>query len=163
MRTKKPRRSSVDEVKITRSGDVAIIEHADPTVAVVHMTIGPAIHQMSIEDILNLYNDTIEAQEQLAAAHDNVVIEVPPGHPQIRYAPGSDQWVPRGRLVRCFIDENEDGELLVHIDNNELTLREFSRMLLTFNGFGMRIAFVEEDCIYEEPEVIVCDPQDGEL
>jgi hypothetical protein len=91
------------------------------------------------------------------------VIEIPPGHPQIKYSERSDQWVPRGDLLRCLIEDGgDDGEVTVHIDDQELSLREFGRLLLTFAGWSMRIAFVPENLIEEEPEVEVREPREGE-
>ena len=45
MRLKKPKRASLDQVRITRHGDgkTAIIEHADETIAGTNLTIGAAI------------------------------------------------------------------------------------------------------------------------
>ena len=40
MRKKPPRRASLDEVKITREGEMAVIEHADPNVSVARVNIG---------------------------------------------------------------------------------------------------------------------------
>jgi len=95
--------------------------------------------------ILELFNDVIEAQEKLASKYDDTLIEIPPGKPQIRYSEGSDQWVPRGDVLRCHLDDDEAGELVVHVDDQELSLRDFGRLLRTFAGWGMRIAFVPED------------------
>ena len=36
----------------------------------------------------------------------------------------------------------------------------FGRLLGTFAGFGMRIAFVDEDDVAEEPEIVVKEPED---
>ena len=36
----------------------------------------------------------------------------------------------------------------------------FGRLLTTYAGFGMRIAFVDEDDIAETPEIVVMDPDD---
>jgi hypothetical protein len=36
----RPHVASPDEVKITREGDAAIIEYADPKIAVTHFTLG---------------------------------------------------------------------------------------------------------------------------
>ena len=36
----------------------------------------------------------------------------------------------------------------------------FGRMLKVFAGFGMRIAFVDEDEVTEEPEIVVREPDD---
>ncbi len=63
----------------------------------------------------------------------------------------------------CFIEDGgPDGEVTVHIDDQELSLREFGRLLLTHAGWGMRIAFVLDDLIEVEPEVEVREPWDGE-
>ncbi len=162
MRIKKPRRASLDELRITRSGETAIIEHADPMVGTMSLTLGPDIHQMTNDDIFNKFNDIMDAQEQLAAEYENIVVEIPPGHPQIRYVESCDQWVPRGQVLRCIIDESEDGELAVHIDDKELSLQAFARLLLTYNGFGMRIAFVDEGDLYDEPIVEVRNTKENE-
>lgn len=96
MRKKRPRRASLDEVRITRDGDTAIIDHADPTVSVARVRIGPEITAMSGAAILELFNSLIAAQEQMAAEYDNTVIEIPPGRPQIKFVEGSHHWVPLG-------------------------------------------------------------------
>ena len=75
---------------------------------------------------------------------------VPPGRPQIRYFAPGDQWVPRGGVLRCVIDDGgPDGEAIIHVDDQALSLAEFGRMLCTYAGWGMRIAFVPEDAIAE--------------
>ena len=134
MRTKNPRRSSIDEVVITREGDTAIIEHADPAVSVTHFKIGPQIDSMSDAAILEFFNLAIEGQEELAAEYDNTVTEIPPGRPQIKYIESSNQWIPRGQVLRCHIEDDEDGELVVYVDDQELSLSEFGRMLTTHAG-----------------------------
>jgi len=53
--------------------------------------------------ILELFDDVIEAQEKLASKYDDTLIEIPPGKPQIRYSEGSDQWVPRGDVLRSTL------------------------------------------------------------
>ena len=86
------------------------------------------------------------------------MVEIPPGRPQIKYACDSDQWVPRGSVLRCYIEDNEDGEAVIHIDGHELSLREFGRLLTVYAGWGMRIAFVDEDSVDEEPEIEIREP-----
>ncbi len=163
MRIKKPRHASLDEVKISREDDGAVIEFADPTISTTRFKIGRQVRHMSDQAILNMFNDTIFAMDQLAAAYENVVIEIPPGQPQIEYSERCDQWVPRGDLLRCFIEDGgPDGEVTVYIDDQELSLREFGRLLLTHAGWGMRMAFVPDDLVEEEPEVEVRVPHDGE-
>jgi len=163
MRIKKPRHASLGEVRISREDDGAVIEFADPTISTTYFKIGRQVRQMSDQAILNMFNDMIFARDQLAAEFENVVIEIPPGQPQIDYSERSDQWVPRGDLLRCFIEDGgPDGEVTVYIDDQELSLREFGRLLLTHAGWGMRIAFVPDDRVAEEPEVEVREPRDGE-
>ena len=160
MRSKRPRQASPDQVSITREGDVAVIENADPSISVVRLTVGPDLGSMTDAAILELFNDVIEAQEKLASKYDDTLIEIPPGKPQIRYSEGSDQWVPRGDVLRCHLDDDEAGELVVHVDNQELSLRDFGRLLRTFAGWGMRIAFVPEDRVADQPEIVVGEPRD---
>ena len=52
MRIRKPRRASLDDVKISRDGDAAVIEFADPSVSTTHFKIGPQVRQMSDQAIL---------------------------------------------------------------------------------------------------------------
>ena len=113
--------------------------------------------------VLDLFNDVIEAQQAMAAEYDDKLIEIPPGKPQIHYSEQSNQWVPRGDVLRCYIEDDEAGELVVHVDDQELNLRDFGRMLRTFAGWGMRISFVPEDRIEDQPEVVIREPKDRGL
>ena len=160
MRTKKPRPASPDEVRITREGDTAIIEYADSSIAVVHLRIGPALPSMTDAEILGMYNEGLEAQAEIAASMDPTLTEIPCGLAQIEYSERSDQWVPRGQVLRCHIDHAEDGETVIQIDDVELDMRAFGRMLQVYAGWGMRLAFVEEDEVAYEPEIAVRDPDD---
>ncbi len=163
MRIKKPRQASPDEVKISRESDGAVIEFADRTISTTHFKIGPQVRHMSDQAILDMFNDMITARDQLAAEYENIVIEIPPGQPQIEYSELCDQWVLRGDLLRCFVEDGgPDGEVTVHIDDQELSLRDLGRLLGTYAGWGMRIAFVPDDLIDEEPEVEVREPREGE-
>lgn len=117
---------------------------------------------MSDEQILDLYNATIRAQQQHAASYHHVAVEVPHGQPQIRYHEVSDQWVPRGDVLRCLIDDGgPDGEATVTIDDHELSMAEFGRLLSTHAGWGMRIVFMPSEDINGQPEIRVREP-DGE-
>ena len=159
MRLRKPIRAAFDQVRITRQGPTAIIEHADATVSTTNLTIGDEIAKMTDHDILAVYNNIIAAQEQLSRERDNTVTEIPPGKPQIKYNKSSDQWVPRGDVLRCIIEDDENGEAVIHIDDKELTLREFGRLLTVHAGWGMRIAFVPDDLVTEQPKVKVREPR----
>ena len=124
-----PIRASIDQVRITREGKAATIEHADATIATTHLTIGDEIAGMSDTEILDAYNAVIGAQEQLRCEWDKTVVEFPPGKPQIKLNRGSGQWVPQGEVFRCIIEDNSEGEAVICIDDMELSLREFGRLL----------------------------------
>jgi hypothetical protein len=59
----------------------------------------------------------------------------------------------------CRLGSNEDpNEPFVTVDDRDLTLREFARMVGTFGGWGMRVVFVPDDEIHDEPVVEVREP-----
>ena len=64
MKRKRPHVASPDEVRITRDGGTAIIEYADPAVAVTNYTIGPKLATMTDADVLKMWNDGIEAMDE---------------------------------------------------------------------------------------------------
>jgi hypothetical protein len=53
MRKRKPIPAVIDQVRITRDGNDAIIEYADPTVSDTRLTIGPQIKTMTDRDIVD--------------------------------------------------------------------------------------------------------------
>ncbi len=83
MRLTRPRPASPDQVRITREGEIAVIEYADPSVRVVNLQVGPSLAEMSDADVLVLFNDMLEAQSEIAAGVDPTWTEIPPGLPQI--------------------------------------------------------------------------------
>jgi len=54
MRLKKPVRASLDQVRITREGGTAVIEHADTATSTTNLTIGEGITAMPDLDILDV-------------------------------------------------------------------------------------------------------------
>ena len=63
--------------------------------------------------------------------------------------------------MRCFVDSGGfDGETTVTIDDRELSLRDFGRLLQSYAGWGMRITFVPDDEIAIEPTIEVSGPED---
>jgi hypothetical protein len=148
----------LDEVTITRKGDGAIVEYREQGVPATHLRIGPDLFRMTDERILEIFNESLRAQARLAAEYKHVVIEVPLGSPQMKYAEGACQWVPRGHVLRCAVGDDEAGQLVVGIDEKELDLEEFGRMLLTYAGWGMRIEFVPEDEVHRRPAHVVREP-----
>jgi hypothetical protein len=161
MPRKKPYRTTLDEVTISRDGETAIITYRDPDVLTTHFKIGSKLERMTDGQILDYFNKTIEARDMLAASYDHVAIEVPPGQPQIEYFAAGDQWTPRGDVLRCIVmgDGLDDDEVFVCIDEKELTLKEFGKMLATYSGWGMRIIFVPEDELEKEPIIEIREPK----
>ena len=51
---------------------------------------------------------------------------------------------------------------VIYIDDREFDLAEFGALLRCFAGWGMRIAFVPEDEVTEQPEIEVREPEDEE-
>jgi hypothetical protein len=151
LRPRKPIQASPDQVRITREGGTAVIEYADPGISGVNLVIGDAIETMTDREILDLHNDIVAAQEQSLRDWDNTVIEIPPGKPQIRKSRHSGQWVPQGEVLRCIIEDDERGQAVISIDNKELSLEEFGRLLTVYAGWGMRIAFVPEELVHDAP------------
>ena len=160
MRLRRPRPASPDEIRITREGDTAVIEYADPSVRGVHLRLGPPLAAMTDAEVLERFNAMLEAQAERAASVDRTLVEVPPGRPQIAYYARGDQWTPRGEVLRCHIEDDAERGTLVLIDDVELDMAAFGRLLGTFAGFGMCIAFVDEDDITERPEIVVKEPDD---
>jgi hypothetical protein len=138
----------VDQVRID-----AIIDHADPNLSGARIT---GIATITDAEIVEMYNQILESQSALLEAWDKTVVEEPPGEKHIDYHENSDQWVPRGDVLRCIIDDaGPNGEVTIHIDDQELSLREFGRLLSVHAGWGMRIAFVPEEFVTENPTVKV--------
>ena len=160
MRPKRPTHVLIDQVRVTREGNDAIIDHADANLSGARIAIGPGIATMTDADIVEMYSDIIVAQWGLLEAWDKTVVEEPPGEKQIDYHEDSDQWVPRGDVLRCIIDDGgPNGEVIIHIDDQELSLAEFGRLLSVHAGWGMRIAFVPEEFISESPTIKMRKPQ----
>ncbi len=149
----------LDEVTITREGENAIIAYHESGVPTTHMTIGPEITELTDQDILDLHNNHLRAVAKRAAEYQHVVVEVPLGSPQVQYHEDSDQWIPRGSVLRCALHD-EDNLAVVEVDDHEFTMEEFGRLLVTYAGWGMRIEFVPEDEIHRRPKLEVREPKD---
>ena len=141
-----------------------MIEHADPAVRTRNLALGPRIAEMTDAEILAEHNACLAAEAEAIDSHENVCVEIPPGRPQIRWAEKCRQWVPQGDIVRCVVEDgaevNGDSNVSIRIDDHELSLAEFGRMLMVHAGWGMRIAFVPEEYLHDEPEVEVREADD---
>jgi hypothetical protein len=161
MRRRRPAVASLDEVEISREGDDAVIRHKDPRVATTYLHVGPTLGGMSDQQVLDAFNAALRDEAAAAAVGDHVAVEIPDGRPQIRYFAPGEQWVPRGGVLRCVIDDSgPDGEAIIHVDDRPLSLPEFGRLLCTYAGWGMRIVFVPEDALAEAPTIEVGEPED---
>ena len=146
IRKPRPLVSSLQEITITRTKDSAIIEYKDPAYGTTHLTIGPEVEAMTDQEIMDLYNDTLKAQAELAMK-PWMAAEIPLGSPQIEYSERCNQWSARGHVLRCLVDDTADGERepVIEVDGKELSWYEFGKMIVSFAGWGMRIEFTPED------------------
>ncbi len=162
-RKSRPHVATLSDVRISRQGDYAIIDYRDQNVSTVHLDIGPQVKSISDEDILEMHNSVLRAQSFMAAGNQWIPIEIPPGSPQIKHHPEYDNYLaPRGGVLRCLIsDGGPDGETTVIIDDDEYSMEEFGVILRQYNGWGMRVVFVDEDAIEEQPEIEVRDVEDN--
>jgi hypothetical protein len=138
------------------------IEYADAKVATMYLTIGAdKLAAMSDEDVLTLWNEMLEARDEHRKTIDYVATEVPIGKPQVKYFELGDQWVPRGDVLRCVVtgysSDEPDGPF-ISIDDRDFTPREFAAMVSTYGGWGMRIVFVPDDELHEQPKIMVREP-----
>lgn len=162
MRSRRPPQSTIDQVHISRKGKSAIIEHADPAYGTVNLMIGPKITTMTDREILEMFNDVIAAQEASIADPANRPIEIPEGRPQIEWLEDFQQWSARGHVLKCEVADDVDGNLVVYVDDKELDAEAFLQLIRPFAGWGMRITFMDESQIHDEPEVILRDPDDDD-
>jgi hypothetical protein len=96
MRKRDPSVASLDQVRITRDGDTAIIEYADPEVATTYMKYGTRLAGMTDQDVLDDFNEGLIAMEQYRAEHPYVAVEIPLGKPQINYSGNAPSGSPAG-------------------------------------------------------------------
>ena len=154
--------ASLDEVTITRDGDYAWIAYKEEGIGATRLQIGPEISEMSDREILELHDECLRAQAKRAAEYKHVAVEVPLGSAQIEYVDRCDQWVPRGGVLRCLIHDDEEHQLVVEIDEQELRLDQFGKLLTTYAGWGMRIEFVPDDEVHRRPVHEVREPKPEE-
>jgi hypothetical protein len=161
MRLKRPRIAPLKEVSISREGEYAVIQFLDPTISTMNLKLGPKVRKMTDEKILAAFNQTVRSMEEMRRSYRHVPVEIPAGKPQIEYFARGDQWVPRGDVLRCIIEDGgPDCEATIWIDDRELSLREFGRLLVTHAGWGMRIVFVPDDQIDKVHPVEMREPED---
>lgn len=165
---KRPHVASADQVRITRDGDVAIIEYADESVATTHLKIGAGkLAAMTDEELLDYWNERVEAGEAHRQSVTFTATEIPIGKPQVELFERGNQWTPRGDVLRCQILSDaaippDVDAPFVSIDGRDFTLGEFMTMVGTFGGWGMRIEFVPDDELHQRPKLRVGEPEKTE-
>ena len=160
MRKKKPRIARIDQVRISREGEVAIIEYVDPSFMTVRLKIGPSLAQMTDEAVLLIFNQcTVASMRNRDELDPYVAVEISPGSPQVLAKPESvNKWVPRGDVLRCVISDGGGEEFrqpIIYVDDQEFSWEDFGRMLCTYAGLGMRIVFVYEDELEVNPKIVL--------
>jgi hypothetical protein len=60
-------------------------------------------------------------------------------------------------VLRCLIEDGNDLPV-IHIDDQEFSWEELGRMLLTYAGWEMRIVFVPDDELEQNPQTVVREP-----
>ncbi len=157
----KPRILTLDQVSISRDGEYAKITYLDEYGGGMALKVEGNVDLMSDREILQQHNEVVEAMERISKNYQHVPVEIPVGKPQITFYPQSCQWVPRGDVLRCLIsDGGPDYEATVIIDDQELSLKEFGRLLVTHAGWGMRITFVPDNETHIRHLVEISDPKD---
>ena len=165
MRKKKPRIARLDQVRISREGEIAIIEYVDPSFMTVRFKIGPSLGQMTDEAVLLLFNQcTVASMRNRDELDPYVAVEIPPGSPQVLASPETENgWVPRGNVLRCVISDGGGEEFMqpiIYVDDQEFSWEDFGKMLCTYAGWGMRIVFVCEDELEVNPKIVVRESKD---
>jgi hypothetical protein len=146
------------EVIVTRDGDFARIEYKEGHIAASLLKIGPEIREMSESEIVELHNEALRDKAKRASEYKQVAVEVPLGSAQIEYFARCDQWVPSGTVLRCLIRDGLHGQLLIRVDEQDLQLKHFGKLLSTYEGWGMRIEFVPQEEVHGRPIVEVREP-----
>jgi hypothetical protein len=58
------------------------------------------------------------------------------------------------------VEDDEAGQAIIRVDDRELSLAGFGRLLVTYAGWGMRIEFTPEDATDRRPRLEVRDPEE---
>ncbi len=158
---RKPFIAAPSDVRISRQGDNAIIFYADEKVGRVSFGLGADIMAgMTDDDILELWNATLEEQDELARDFDYVAKEVPMGKPQVRFSEQMARWVTRGGVVRALVlGDGAHGDPVVEIDDREFSGAAFLQILSCYAGWGVRIEMVPDTELYERPALVVREPE----
>ena len=155
---KRPYVATMEDVRITREGEDAVIAYQDPDVYVTRMKVGPAIDALTDQELLDMHNELLEAMQAGRQADPYVAVEVPPGQPQIEFDESMAHWDLRGRVLRAVVAVRDSG-LYLDVDGRLLGLEDLEKMLQTYEGWGLRIVVVPDDEIERDPTIVVKEPK----
>ena len=150
------------EFTVFREGESACITYAEEGVPTHHYKRSLKSGKLTDAVIAELFNEVRRAQAKFAAKHKHIAIEVPRSSSQIKYSIKGDQWMPRGHVLRCLINNDQDSQAVIQIDDQEFQGDGFSRLLKTYVGWGMRIEIVPANHIHRRPALHVCRLDDDE-
>ncbi len=71
------------------------------------------------------------------------------------------EWSARGHVLKCVVSDDEDGDLVIHVDDQVLDAEAFTQLIRPFSGWGMHTTSMDESQIHDEPEVILRDPDEA--
>jgi hypothetical protein len=140
-----------NDVTIARDDHCSRIDYRVGAIPATHLEMDPKIVDLSNGEIIEEYNECLRDEAKLATERRHVAIEVPLGGTQMEYFARSDQWAPKGGVLRCLIKDDERGQVIVQIDEQELRLKQFGTLLATYTGWGMRIEFMPENEVHRRP------------
>jgi hypothetical protein len=165
VRPKRPYIATLDRVRITRDAHGAVIDYAEENVSAVQLLISTGdVTTMTDEEILAVHNRSIAAQEASMASSEWIALEVPPGTSQVKRDRRSGRLVPRGDVLRCHITDGgvaQGDPVAIYIDEEEYSLHEFGEILSMYAGWGMRVVFVPDFEVHDEPVIEVRKPKRG--
>ncbi len=152
-----PFAATLDQVRISREGEDAIIEYRDPEVWTTQLKVGPQMGDLSDQDLLDMHNELVEARLSMREENPYAAIEVPAGSPQIEFDEGSAQWRLRGQVLRAQINDL-DLRVQLDVDGRTLNMEELERLLIGYSGWGLRLVIVPDDEIERRPTIVVREP-----
>lgn len=145
----------LDQVTIKRTGKIAVIAYKEPGVPETHLEFAEDLRGVTDEEILESFNESLREEAGGVADYQHIAVETPIGSPQIRRNPKTNQLAIHGNVLRCVIDEDQAGQLVIQIDDRRLKLEGFGRLLTSFMGSGVRMEFVPKHAINRRPELQV--------
>jgi hypothetical protein len=148
------RTATLDEVIIKRNGEYADIRYKDkPFVGGMNLGLGECTDDLSDDEILSCFNEVVLSMQASVASF--CPLEIQPGYPQIKFDRKWKRWDTLGQVLRCEIEDDENGQVAISIDDHKLNPDQFITMISSFRGWGMRIEFMDESQLFEPPPVVV--------